>query len=76
MKHGRTRAKNNVRQYRKALWFTQRYLAGRAGVSMRTIISLEKGFGCRDITKRKILRALSVPFKDRELVFPNAEEKK
>lgn len=50
---------------------SQKWLAKRAGVSLRTITSIEHDFGCRNETKRKILNALGIAFEDRKLVFPN-----
>lgn len=65
---------NLVRERRKALWMTQQQLADAAEVSKRTIHNVERG--CRSPSqrvRRGILRALGVPFEDRETIFPRGE---
>ena len=49
-------------------------LARRANLSVLTIDRLEKGFGCRMHTKRKILEALGLSLADRVRVFGEEEE--
>ena len=49
---------------------SQKKLARKAGLALRTIHSVEKGVNCRMTTKRKILIGLGLRFEDRELVFP------
>lgn len=49
---------------------TLQELAQRAGVSTRTVWSVEKGHPCRVHTKRRILRALGVPRSEHRDVFP------
>ncbi|MCB9591786.1 MAG: helix-turn-helix transcriptional regulator [Sandaracinaceae bacterium] len=44
-------------------------LARRASVSVLTIDRVEKGYGCRMDTKRKILGALGLSLADRVRVF-------
>ncbi|MFQ5514937.1 MAG: helix-turn-helix transcriptional regulator [Myxococcota bacterium] len=61
---------NRVREFRERLGWTQEELARRAKLALRTIHSVEKGRHCRRDTLRRILRALDVPFEDRERVFP------
>jgi DNA-binding XRE family transcriptional regulator len=64
---------NNVRRIRKELLLSQAELARRAGVSVLTIDRVEKGFGCRMDTKRKILDALGLSLGDRVRVFGEEE---
>ncbi len=63
---------NRIRAARQALGWTQNDLAGRAGVSTRTIHAIEKGRPCRQATKRHILAALGVPWQARNDYFANA----
>ena len=48
-------------------------LARRANLSVLTIDRVEKGFGCRMNTKRKIIEALGLSLADRVLVFGEEE---
>ncbi len=48
-------------------------LARRANLSVLTIDRVEKGFGCRMDTKRKILEALGLRLADRVRVFGEEE---
>lgn len=52
---------------------TKAELARRANVSVLTISRIEKGFGCRMDTKRKILEALGLSLADRARVFGEEE---
>lgn len=61
---------NRVRELRQNRLMTQRELARKARVSLRTIHSVEKGVRCRMDTKRKILLALGLRFEDKDFVFP------
>jgi len=61
---------NHVRKFRQELLLTQSQLARRAGLSRRCVGYLEAGYGCHQETKRRILRALRVPFERRGEVFP------
>ncbi len=61
---------NRIRAARQALGWTQTDLAGKAGVSPRTVYAVENGRGCRQATKRCILAALSVPWELRDDYFP------
>ena len=65
---------NRIRAARQALGWTQNDLADRAGLSARTIHAIEKGRSCRQATKRKILRTLSVPWDLRDEYFPGARK--
>ena len=63
---------NRIRAARQALSWTQNELAGKAGISARTIHAVEKGRTCRQATKRRILSALGVPWELRQEYFPGA----
>lgn len=60
---------NNVRQMRIERMMSKAELARRASVSVLTIDRVEKGYGCRMDTKRKILGALGLSLADRVRVF-------
>jgi transcriptional regulator with XRE-family HTH domain len=63
---------NRIRAARQSLGWTQNDLAGKAGVSARTIHAVEKGRPCRQTTKRHILNALGVPWEMRDEYFVTA----
>jgi DNA-binding XRE family transcriptional regulator len=65
-------AANRVREIREEHLMTREELARRAGVSLRTVWSVESGHECRLETKRAILRALSIPRSQHRLVFPRS----
>lgn len=75
----RTRARkqgrrpNNVRKIRIERMMSKAELARRANLSVLTIDRVEKGFGCRMDTKRKILEALGLSLADRVRVFGEQE---
>jgi len=60
---------NNVRKVRLERMMSKAELARRANLSVLTIDRIEKGFGCRMDTKRKILEALGLSLTDRVRVF-------
>lgn len=60
---------NNVRQMRIERMMSKAELARRANLSVLTIDRVEKGYGCRMDTKRKILEALGLGRGDRVRVF-------
>jgi DNA-binding XRE family transcriptional regulator len=64
---------NNVRRLRIERMMSKAELARRANVSVLTIDRVEKGFGCRMDTKRKILEALGLTLADRVRVFGEDE---
>jgi DNA-binding XRE family transcriptional regulator len=64
---------NNVRRLRIERMMSKAELARRANVSVLTIDRVEKGFGCRMDTKRKILEALGLTLTDRVRVFGEEE---
>ncbi len=64
---------NNVRKIRVDRMMSKAELARRANLSVLTIDRVEKGFGCRMSTKRKILDALGLTLADRVRVFGEEE---
>jgi DNA-binding XRE family transcriptional regulator len=60
---------NNLRKFRDERLVSKAELARRANLSVLTIDRVEKGFGCRMATKRKILEALGLSLADRVRVF-------
>ena len=64
---------NNVRKIRIERMMSKAELARRANLSVLTIDRVEKGFGCRMDTKRKILEALGLSLADRVRVFGEEE---
>lgn len=70
---GAAKQKNNVRKIRIERMMSKAELARRANLSVLTIDRIEKGFGCRMDTKRKILEALGLSLDDRVRVFGEEE---
>ena len=64
---------NRVRKTRIEQMMSKAELARRANLSVLTIDRVEKGFGCRMDTKRKILEALGLSLADRVRVFGEEE---
>lgn len=69
----RGRKPNNVRKLRIERMMSKAELARRANLSVLTIDRVEKGYGCRMDTKRKILEALGLSLADRVRVFGEEE---
>ncbi|MCB9666959.1 MAG: helix-turn-helix transcriptional regulator [Myxococcales bacterium] len=67
------RKKNNVRAMRIERMVSKAELARRAHLSVLTIDRVEKGYGCRMDTKRKILEALGLSLADARHVFGEEE---
>lgn len=61
--------RSRLRAARLAAGLTQAELAERAGLSARTIFSIEKGRGCHQQTKKAMLQALEIPFSQRHYYF-------
>lgn len=61
--------RNNLRHYRIENMMSKAELARKAGLSVLTVARIEKGYGCRMDTKRKILKALGLKLVDRRMVF-------
>ncbi len=66
---GRKVIRNNLREFRIEQMMSKAELARKAGLSVLTIDRIEKGYGCRMDTKRKILKALGLKLSDRLKVF-------
>ncbi len=66
----RVRRPNRVREHRESLYLTPEELAKRAGVSCRTLWSVENGQACHLVTRRAILKALGVTRQEAWRVFP------
>jgi len=64
---------NNVRRIRIERMMSKAELARRANLSVLTIDRVERGYGCRMDTKRKILEALGLSLADRVRVFGEEE---
>lgn len=64
---------NNVRRLRIERMMSKAELARRANLSVLTIDRVEKGYGCRMDSKRKILEALGLSLGDRVRVFGEEE---
>lgn len=64
---------NNVRRIRTELMLSKAEVARRANISVLTLDRVERGFGCRVDTKRKILEALGLTLADRVRVFGEEE---
>ena len=60
---------HELRRMRLADRMTQRQLAAKSGVGMRTIAKIENGTRPRYETRRKLLHALSCPWDLQKLVF-------
>jgi ribosome-binding protein aMBF1 (putative translation factor) len=67
------RKPNMVRRIRIERMMSKAELARSANLSVLTIDRVEKGFGCRVDTKRKILEALGLSLADRVRVFGEEE---
>jgi DNA-binding XRE family transcriptional regulator len=67
------KASNNVRKIRIERMVSKAELARRANLSVLTIDRVERGYGCRMDTKRKILEALGLSLADRVRVFGEEE---
>ncbi|MFC1890243.1 helix-turn-helix transcriptional regulator [Thermodesulfobacteriota bacterium] len=63
--------KNNVRNIREGLLMSKAELARKAGISLPTIDSVEKGRPCRMDTMRKIILALGYSVSDKDKIFTN-----
>jgi len=72
-KGGPKRKGNAVRRIRIERMMSKAELARRANLSVLTVDRVEKGYGCRMDTKRKILEALGLSLADRIRVFGEEE---
>ena len=60
---------NKLKKFREDRLMSKAELARLAGLSTLTIDRIEKGFACRIDTQRKILAALGLSVKDKNLIF-------
>lgn len=60
---------NNLRKVRQAMLLGKTELARLSGLSLLTIVRIEKGMSCRVDTQRKILLALGIKISQRQRVF-------
>ncbi len=65
---------SKLKQIREDRLISKSELARKAGVSAVTIDRIEKGYSCRVATKRKILEALGLEAKDKNVVFTGEDE--
>jgi DNA-binding XRE family transcriptional regulator len=63
------RINNRLREFRIERMMSKAELARKAGLSVLTVARIEKGYGCRMDTKRKILKALGLKLSDRRKLF-------
>lgn len=62
---------NRLRAHRIDALLTQQELVARAGLSLRVLRDIEGyHYGCRQDTKRRLCKALGVPWAERRRVFP------
>jgi transcriptional regulator with XRE-family HTH domain len=60
---------NQIRAARLARGWNQQKLALMSGVGARTISNIENGKPCRQDTKRRLLLALGIPFRQHREYF-------
>jgi len=61
--------KSKLRRYREENLVSKAELSRKAGISPITLGRIEEGYPCRIDTKRKILNALGLIAKDKNLLF-------
>jgi DNA-binding XRE family transcriptional regulator len=64
---------NSLRRYREQILISKAELARKAGLSVVTIASIEKGKSCRLETKRKILFGLGLELSEKHKIFGNKD---
>ena len=64
---------NSLKSYREQVLISRTELAQKTGLSVQTIVRIEKGEGCRLATKRKIILALDLKLSDKAKVFGNED---
>jgi DNA-binding XRE family transcriptional regulator len=62
--------RNNVKKIREGRMMSKAELARRSGVSLDTILRMEKNLPCRIESKRKILLGLGYDISQKDEVFP------
>lgn len=61
--------KSKLTKFREDNLISKAELSRKAGISPITLGRIEQGFPCRIDTKRKILQALGIEIKQKQLVF-------
>ncbi|MCX6112661.1 MAG: helix-turn-helix transcriptional regulator [Proteobacteria bacterium] len=61
--------RSKLRRYREENLVSKAELSRKAGISPITLGRIEEGYPCRIDTKRKILNALGLIAKDKNLIF-------
>ncbi len=61
--------KNNLKKIREERLISKAELARKAGISPITVDRIEKGYGCRMTTKRRLIRALGLKLSEKDKVF-------
>jgi DNA-binding XRE family transcriptional regulator len=62
---------NSLKSYREQVLVSRAELARKAGLSVQTIVRIEKGKDCRLQTKRKIILALDLKLSETHKIFGN-----
>ena len=65
-----------LKQHRESLLMSKAELARKADVSPLTISRIESGMTCRVEPQRKILFALGLEISDRDIIFPEFDNKR
>lgn len=65
--------KNKVKSIRESRLLSKSELARKAGVSVLTVVRVERGEECRMETMRKIILALGYSLEDKNKVFQDQE---
>ena len=60
---------NSLKSYREQVLVSRAELARKAGLSVQTIVRIEKGKDCRLQTKRKIILALDLKLSETHKIF-------
>ena len=64
---------NTLKSYRQQVLISRTELARKAGLSVQTIVRIEKGKYCRLQTKRKIILALDLKLSETHKLFGNED---
>jgi len=64
---------NSLRRYREQILISKAELARKAGLSVVTIASIEKGKRCSLTTQRKILLGLGLGISEKHKIFGNED---
>jgi DNA-binding XRE family transcriptional regulator len=64
---------NTLKSYRQQVLISRTELARKAGLSRQTIERIEKGEGCHQETKRKIILAMDLKLSETHKLFGNED---